>query len=675
MADMKTMELSVKNQSVETSGLTKDYKEAICEYIWNSFEANATEVKVSFIPNATQEGIESITISDNGDGINFDELEDTFGAFLVSKKNSFSLKPKTKANKGKGRFSFCLFATQAEWITRYKCENIIRQYRIVLHDLDKQNLAYTEPEEDTTATSTGTVVTLSNISNLHPCDLSHENLEEYFLTEFAWFLYLHKEKHLKLILNGAEIDYSKLINNELSKTEVYAIESYSFQINLIVWRKKISEKFCCYYLNANDILRGLDTTTFNRNTVDFNHSIFIKSAFFTETFDADSLSDDPVQVQFGQGEEYFSVLKKLKKFTQDLISSQLALYMAGKADEEIDKMIKERKTFPRFSDDAYGKLRKADLVRVTKEIYCTEPRIFYKLKEVQEKSLLAFLNLLLSSEERENILVVIEQIVNLSADQRRRLAGLLQKSKLEHIIDTIHFVESRYEVIEVLKHLVYDLSVFTTERNHIQTIVEQHYWIFGERYALASADVPMQKALEGYLNILYGAHKPQESLAPDEEQNRRMDIFLCGASRGEDSFENALEENIIVELKAPKVPLSVKVLRQIEDYMRFIRRQPQFNSIQRRWKFIAVCNEVDEDVKAYYKEHESKGKIGLVRCLENFEIYALTWDDVFKSFDLRHGFMLDKLKFNRDQLTSELSALEKSRETADELTKKITISN
>ncbi len=26
------------------------------------------------------------------------------------------------------------------------------------------------------------------------------------------------------------------------------------------------------------------------------------------------------------------------------------------------------------------------------------------------------------------------------------------------------------------------------------------------------------------------------------------------------------------------------------------------------------------------------------------KIYALTWDDVFKSFELRHSFILDKLK-------------------------------
>lgn len=42
------LSLSVKDKSIETSGITKDYKEALCEFIWNSFEANATEVEISY---------------------------------------------------------------------------------------------------------------------------------------------------------------------------------------------------------------------------------------------------------------------------------------------------------------------------------------------------------------------------------------------------------------------------------------------------------------------------------------------------------------------------------------------------------------------------------------------------------------------------------------------------
>ena len=81
-------ELSVKSQSIETSGITKDYKEAICEYIWNGFEANATEVFLSYTPNST-EGVDSVIIQDNGDGICYETVDDTFGAFLASTRTDF----------------------------------------------------------------------------------------------------------------------------------------------------------------------------------------------------------------------------------------------------------------------------------------------------------------------------------------------------------------------------------------------------------------------------------------------------------------------------------------------------------------------------------------------------------------------------------------------------------
>ena len=87
--------------------------------------------------------------------------------------------------------------------------------------------------------------------------------------------------------------------------------------------------------------------------------------------------------------------------------------------------------------------------------------------------------------------------------------------------------------------MIYDLDKFTNERDHIQKIVEQNYWLFGEKYNLASADKTMTRALEGYLNILYGASKPDSKLDSDQELNRRMDIFLCGSRKTENSHDTA----------------------------------------------------------------------------------------------------------------------------------------
>lgn len=133
--------LSVNNQSVESSGITKDYKDALCEYVWNSFEANATAVAIDCIPNELT-GSAEIVITDNGDGIAYDSLERTFGAFLDSQKNSRSLQIKTKANKGKGRFSCFSFASLAEWSTVTATPDGNIAYTISLENADKTNAMF-----------------------------------------------------------------------------------------------------------------------------------------------------------------------------------------------------------------------------------------------------------------------------------------------------------------------------------------------------------------------------------------------------------------------------------------------------------------------------------------------------------------------------------------------------
>lgn len=57
---------------------------------------------------------------------------------------------------------------------------------------------------------------------------------------------------------------------------------------------------------------------------------------------------------------------------------------------------------------------------------------------------------------------------------------------------------------------------------------------------------------------------------------------------------------------------------------------------------------------------------------DNYEIYALTWDDVFKSFELRHSFILDKLKMNREEIAKELfnNKTQNEKQMVSELTQK-----
>lgn len=176
------LKLSVNNQSVESSGITKDYKDALCEYVWNSFEANATAVAIDCIPNELT-GSAEIVITDNGDGIAYDSLERTFGAFLDSQKNSRSLQIKTKANKGKGRFSCFSFASLAKWSTVTATPDGNIAYTISLENADKNQCDVSDPAP--TTRSTGTRLIISGIDGICEDDVSFAQLEDTMLKAFA----------------------------------------------------------------------------------------------------------------------------------------------------------------------------------------------------------------------------------------------------------------------------------------------------------------------------------------------------------------------------------------------------------------------------------------------------------------------------------------------------------
>lgn len=91
--------------------------EAVAEYIWNGYDANATIVNVQIDAN-TIEGINSITISDNGSGIAYETLDQKFKPFYESNKTLYRNEDNNSSalhgKNGIGRLTFFAFAHKAK---------------------------------------------------------------------------------------------------------------------------------------------------------------------------------------------------------------------------------------------------------------------------------------------------------------------------------------------------------------------------------------------------------------------------------------------------------------------------------------------------------------------------------------------------------------------------------
>lgn len=81
---MGKQKVTVTDNSIK-SGVTSDANKAICEYIWNGFDAHAHHVSVEY--QATALGaITSLVIKDDGDGISRATLSETFSHQMPIRK-------------------------------------------------------------------------------------------------------------------------------------------------------------------------------------------------------------------------------------------------------------------------------------------------------------------------------------------------------------------------------------------------------------------------------------------------------------------------------------------------------------------------------------------------------------------------------------------------------------
>ncbi|AYV36550.1 ATP-binding protein [Aeromonas veronii] len=212
---LKTTDQSIKSQITNISP-----EQAISEYIWNGFDANAKRISITTEINAIQ-GMSSITILDDGDGIDIDDLDNTLDLFLDSKKKNIS-KPTTRGKKGRGRFSFIKFCEKATWET----SNGKKSFEFTI---DSGRLSQYEPKIshlDCEPQKTGTTVRFEHIKKID-FNYFNDTIVPYLKNEFTWLLISNKT--LDISINGLSLERSKF--NNLLVTET--ISDFTFDINSI----------------------------------------------------------------------------------------------------------------------------------------------------------------------------------------------------------------------------------------------------------------------------------------------------------------------------------------------------------------------------------------------------------------------------------------------------------
>jgi hypothetical protein len=400
-------------KSIEQSGLPNDYKKAIAEYIWNGFDARATEVHLNYEGNELGR-LSAFSICDNGIGIPIENIDETFGNFLDSnKRDPFNKDNFQRGRKGKGRYAFSTFANSCSWETTFKGpDDKVLRYNIAINKGDLQNFAI-EDTKIVNGSTTGTGVNFYDFFDLSTKSLSIKDFEDYLSGEFGWFLFLNRDRNCKILINGTVLAYDEIIGDSAEK--IHEIGDDKFKIVFIRWNLKIGDKYYFYFLSQNQKEAAKKHTSFNNKAIEFHHSVYVESSFFDDF--QETADDNPVLGFSGKNQSdpsYKSLIKALTTLVADKEKDFIR-------DVQADRLINEYTAKGIFPD---SKIKAADLEAVVKEIYCAEPRIFQSSNNQQSKTIIGFLNLLLATDQGPNLLDVIESVVDLT-DERSNLKRIL----------------------------------------------------------------------------------------------------------------------------------------------------------------------------------------------------------------------------------------------------------
>lgn len=653
---MAKCKVNITNNSISNT-VTKDVNKAICEYLWNGFDANASQLSIRYTKNAFN--ITSLEIQDNGEGIDRSSLQETFGCFQDSQKlHTYQWSSQVKGKKGKGRYSFNCFASKADWVTVYKDkESHYIRHKITIKKGDNQN--YDDNEQETKSSSvkrTGTTVSFSDI-NLPSDFFDSEVFLDYLKKEFAVFLFLNKAQYKKILINGEKLDYEDVIED--SDNKVIQIEgdrtTFYFHVTYIRWKEKMKENYSMYFLDSSQTEKYEKTTTFNNKDTKFHHSLYISSDYFNHfadnatgeknLFGADNTSP--------KDKVFKTLVKKLKRFLEE----KQKKYVVEVASKKLLAKYQSKGIIRQPQND-YDKILVEDLKKTISAMYEVQPKIFTNLQDDQAKTLVGVVELLLQTDKREDLISIMESVVKLSDDERHNLASVLKTTDLARITDTIRLIQNRIRTILALKVAVKPENGMN-EVDDLQKLVERSFWIFGEEYNIVTqAEPDFNQALMEYLDKLYdtvpGISKSNYSKDKIEhpDVNKEMDIFAF-----RQNIQSSTIDNIVVELKHPKVKLGEKELSQVKTYMNVIMSDSRFNASNMRWKFYLVGNDFDS---SNYIPNEMRnainwGKKNLVCHIDNngiqYEIFVLKWSELFADFEIRHNFLLKKLEMKREELS------------------------
>jgi hypothetical protein len=607
----------------------KDPSKGVAELVWNSLDADATEVDIELTLNAIG-GVETIIIKDNGHGIMEDDLDVAFGYIGRSQKPVKSRSPGGRSfhgSGGQGRYFGFSLGRSIEWQSSFHKDSAYFAFTIQGDGNKLTNFPVSKIEEVTTK-NTGVTVIINNLTKVGQ-KLTKESLEEDLITVFAYYLRAYQKSQIKISVNGNIIDPNKAILDSYERKFTITKPSTKEQIefNLIIYHWKnpgIKRRFFCG--PQGTVIR--DDFKTGVSAKDFGHSIHLASSYFDEISEQNTtelLENDEIYPDLEE-----NMATDLNRFLRRRLADRAQSALAD---------LKKSNVYP-YKNLPSTPVEKAE--REIFDIYASQILVSpHNLLGQTQQSKTLVLNLLKDAMESDpaSILPIFQQVLDLPKDELETLVDLVKKYSLSTVIKLSRLVANRMAFISELRYLLFDQDYKkrVLERRHLHKILENELWVFGDQYALGTSDKGLGQVLKTHIKLL---GRDSLNLEIDSSDLTTIpDLFLY-KMRPEGEGKS---EHLIIELKRPNLTLGRDELNQIKDYASSVSNCQDFDKNKVRWKFILIGNAIDDYVRNECNQ-AGRGK-GIASKPEsgNYEVNVFTWGEILQDLSTNYAFIKAKI--------------------------------
>lgn len=607
---------------VERSIRTTPIK-ALAELIWNSLDADATEVEVVF-EHSPLGALDAIEVRDNGLGMTQEQALTGFkalgGSWKDIEKESRKHKRKLHGRQGRGRLlAFSLRGTEVRWRTVAAVDEGRQATTIRIRAEDRDYVDVTEAEE--TADLAGTVVRVDGITDIVR-GIEGEDAWLGLLTELA--VYIEQYKPV-VVVDGRQLDPQPL---QASRTE-YALEGFDIAdppiLTIIEWTIPVTEVL--YLCGPSGV--ALDFVKAPRAIPGLDYTAYLRWQAIEDR------SADLALVEAGH-----PVLGPIVDRAREQIVQHFDQRQRERSRTVIEDWQKER-VYP-YEEPPVGLIEEAarDLFEVV--AVAAAPAV----NATEDKKSRRFaLSLLRHAVESEPSAVdeILQQVLQLPPEQIEDFRHLLKRASLTALLKASRSITDRLDFLAVLRILVFDVEVKdkVLERSQLHRMLETETWVFGEQFNLTASDKTLTTVLAEHIRYLGRDEPAPTGEVLDHEGHRRIVDLVFGRSVPHGRQEH---EQLVVELKAPRVVLGAEEITQIRRYAQAVARDPRFDRLDVRWDFVLVSSEMDEFARA--EASQTDRPQGVIWEQPGITVWARTWAEVLDEAEHRLKFVQERLGYS-----------------------------